>query len=113
MNDLGRGYGCGVAAVVVVVPILPLAFVLGWSGAHCAPVPSCQRSGEWHIALIFFGVLLFAAVLGYGLRQVLNAMAAKREDEGHSVAFSGAATALSCGVILAALGLLYTLASLR
>ena len=101
------------AIIIGVLPILPLAFVLGWSGAHCDPIPSCQRSVEWHIGLTFVGILLFAVVIGYGLRQLLNGMAAHRKDEGHSVAFSGIATAISLVGVLIALTLLYAVASLQ
>lgn len=111
MSDIGKGYGCGVAVVIAVVPILPLAFVLGWSGAHCEPVPSCQRSAEWHVGLVFVSILLFAAITGYVLRRLLNGMAARREDGGYSAKFSGAATALSLAVLILALASFYSVAS--
>jgi uncharacterized membrane protein len=112
MSDIGKGYGCGVAVVIAIIPILPLAFVLGWSGAHCEPTPSCQRAAEWHIGLTFVGILLFAMATGYGLRKLLNGMTARREDEGNSAAFSGIAAMLSLIVAAIALALLFTVASL-
>jgi hypothetical protein len=110
MTDIGKGYGCGVAVIVAGVPILPLAFVLGWSGAHCDPAPTCQRSAEWHAGLIFVGTLLFAMAIGYALRKLLNGMATKREDGGYAAVFSITATALSLIAVVVALGLLYTVA---
>lgn len=112
MSEIGKGYGCGVAVVIAVVPIPPLAFVLGWSGAHCEPTPSCQRSAEWHVGLTFVGLLLFATATGYALRKLLNGMAARRADEGYSAAFSAIAAMLSLIVAVTALALLYTAASL-
>jgi hypothetical protein len=111
MSDIGKGYGCGVTVVIAVLPLFPLAFALGWSGAHCDPVPSCQRSAEWHIGLIFGGIILLAAAVGYAVRQLLNIVAAQRDDEGHSITFSGIAITLSALASLLALALLYRLAS--
>ena len=111
MSDIGKGYGCGVAVVIALLPLFPLGFVLAWSGAHCDPVPSCQRSAELRIGLIFGGIMLLAAAAGYAVRQLLNSMAERRDDEGHSITFSGIAIALSAVAMLLALALLYTLAS--
>lgn len=55
--------------------------------------------------------MLLAAAAGYAVRQLLNSMAERRDDEGHSITFSGIAITLSVIAILLTLALLYTLAS--
>ncbi len=107
MSDIGRGYGCGVAMIIAAVPTLPLLFLFGWTGAHCEPAPSCQRSAEWYFGLSFLGILTTAVFTGYALRRALNSLATKRGDGGHSVAFLSIATALSLAAILSALALIY------
>lgn len=51
------------------------ALLWAWTGAHCRPIPDCQRSGESH--LLYHSALLAAAAIGFGVlvRTIARAVA--------------------------------------
>jgi hypothetical protein len=54
--------GCLAAAAFLAVASVPLLFVLAWGGAHCTPVPECQRAGE-RMMLVPAAIVLGCALL--------------------------------------------------
>jgi len=105
MKSLGGLLGCLATFLVIAVFTLPLLFGLFWSGAHCEPVPHCQRESEAFVGGAFAALLGLAALAGFAIRFVINRLAAQRDDQGTSTGFVlGAAVAVmlaTCGVIAA------------
>ena len=93
MGRVGGKLGCLAALVVAAILTFPLLFLLAWSGAHCDPVPQCQRDGELLFAAMMAGVLALAGITGFLVRGAVNALAAMRSDEGSGAVFLLAATA--------------------
>ena len=87
MKTLGARLGCASALAIAIVAGAPLLFPLGWAGAHCEPVPQCQRAIELHFGALFAGILAVAAATALLLSQIINRLAARREDEGTSPTF--------------------------
>jgi hypothetical protein len=87
----------------------PFLFALAWSGAHCDPVPQCQRANEWHFGLILAGLAVLAGLTGFVVAWALNFIASRREDEGASPGFFAlaivATLAIAAMVIVAAYAL--------
>ncbi len=92
MGTVGGKLGCAAAFLVAIVVSFPLLFALAWSGAHCEPVPQCQRASEQHFGAMLAGVAAVAGMTGLLLRSVINSLAAHRDDEGTSAGFAIAAT---------------------
>jgi hypothetical protein len=85
--ELWKKLGCLSAILVWIVVSFPVLFALAWSGAHCDPVPQCQRANEWHLSLVLAGVVAIAGLTGFVVAQALNSIASRREDEGASAGF--------------------------
>ena len=69
----------------------PFLFALAWSGAHCDPVPQCQRANELHFGAMLAGVVALAGLTGFLTTRSLGALASRRDDEGASAGFFGRA----------------------
>lgn len=100
--NIGRGFGCAAMLVIVMVPLFPLLFVLFWSGAHCEPIPECQRSSEVRVGVMLLAVVVAALLVGTLIAKTVNRLAAKRDDDGYAASFllfagllTAAATALT------------------
>jgi len=85
--ELWRKLGCAAAFLVWLVVSFPFLLALAWSGAHCDPVPQCQRANEWHFGLILAGVAVVAGLTGFIVTRALNAIASRRENGGASAGF--------------------------
>ena len=72
--------GCLVALGFVPVASMPFLFALAWGGAHCEPVPQCQRSAELIVLIALAGVLALAALLGFAVRALFNWWMWRRYD---------------------------------
>jgi hypothetical protein len=72
----GTPYGCLAAAVLVTILAVPLLFALAWGGAHCEPVPSCQRGGELHFFMQLAILLACAALLSALVRWLIDRLPA-------------------------------------
>ena len=99
--ELWKKLGCVAAFSVWLVVSFPFLFALAWSGAHCDPLPQCQRANEWHFGLILLGVAALAGLTGFVVARVLNSIASRRDDEGASAGFF--ALAIIATLIAAAL----------
>ena len=97
--------------IVTITAGLALLFPLAWSGAHCDPVPQCQRAGELHFGALFVGAAAVGSAIAFVLSQIINRLAAQREDEGTSPTFViGSLIAVSVNTI-AVVWALFSLAS--
>jgi hypothetical protein len=94
---LWRKLGCVAAVLVWLVVSFPFLFALAWSGAHCDPVPQCQRANEGHFGIILVGVAALAGLTGFIVARALSASAARREDEGASTGFFAVAIVATLG----------------
>ena len=72
---------------ITIVVGVPLLVPLAWSGAHCEPVPQCRRAIELYFGALFAGIVAVGSVAAFLLSQVINRLAARREDEGTSPTF--------------------------
>ena len=108
--ELWRKLGCAAAFLVWLVVSFPFLFALAWSGAHCVPVPQCQRASEWHFEIILAAVAALAGVTGLIVARALSFIALRREDDGASAGFFAVAIVATLGaavsVIIAAYALL-------
>jgi hypothetical protein len=68
----GTQIGCISAVVLTLLSLMPLLFGMLWGGAHCEPVPACQRQNEIRTVRIALGVLGGAAVFGLIVRWSIN-----------------------------------------
>jgi hypothetical protein len=100
--DLWRKLGCASAFLVWLVVSFPFLFALAWSGAHCDPVPQCQRANELRFGLILAGVAVLAGLTGFVVAWALSSLASRRQDEGASAGFFALAilTALATAAIV-------------
>ncbi|MGE5564319.1 MAG: hypothetical protein ACM3ZV_13580 [Bacillota bacterium] len=89
--ELWKKLGCVAAFFVWLIVSFPFLFALAWSGAHCDPIPQCQRANERHFGLVLLGVAVVAGLTGFIVARVLNAIASRRDDEGASAGFFGLA----------------------
>jgi hypothetical protein len=64
--------GCAVAALFAVVVAFPFLFLMAWGGAHCEPIPQCQRAGESRFAIIFAVIVALGALLGFSVKTIFN-----------------------------------------
>jgi hypothetical protein len=85
--ELWRKLGCVSAVLVWVALGFPFVFALAWSGAHCDPVPQCQRANEWHFGLILATLAALAGLTAFAVARGLSRLALRREDEGASAGF--------------------------
>ena len=85
--DLYRKLGCATAFLVWLAVSFPFLFALAWSGAHCDPVPECQRANELYFGGILLGVVALAGMTGFGVAWSLKSVASRREDQGASAGF--------------------------
>ena len=92
MGTLGGKLGCVASFLIAAVLSFPLLFAVAWIGAHCEPIPQCQRATEQHFGLVIASVLALAGIAGFLIRRVVNHLAAQRGDEGTSTGFVIATT---------------------
>jgi hypothetical protein len=107
MRTIGGRLGCAAVFLIVIVVSLPLLFGLAWSGAHCEPVPKCQRGSELYFAALLAGVAALAGIAGFLIRLAVNALAVRREDEGTSAGFLIAAAVVTLIVVGLAIGVAF------
>lgn len=103
--ELARKLGCAAAFLVWLVVSFPFFFALAWSGAHCEPIPQCQRVNEWHFGLILAGVVVVAGLTGFIVAWAVNSIASRREDGGASAGFfalAAIATLLVAAIVIVA-----------
>jgi hypothetical protein len=64
--------GCwsGLAVAVAVLPFV--VFVMGWTGAHCEPVPDCQGEGERAFLRAIVGHLVLSIMCGAAVRLLID-----------------------------------------
>ena len=60
--------GCVVGLLFTLLAGFPLLFALAWGGAHCEPVPQCQREGQLAFAGQMAVVVAMATLLGLLVR---------------------------------------------
>jgi hypothetical protein len=65
VRGTGAALGCAAAGLLFASVGIGLAFIWAWTGAHCAPVPQCQRAGEARAAVDLLVLLGAAAGLGF------------------------------------------------
>jgi len=105
---IGGAVGCLTAALIGIVIMFPLFFALAWSGAHCDPVPQCQRANELHFGALIAGGFAVAAGAGFGVRYFVNKLASQREDEGTSPTFIIASTGTAIALaVLTSMAMIY------
>ena len=64
--------GCAATMAFLVLLLFPFFFAMAWGGAHCSPVPQCQRTNEgWFLARAAVAVPL-ALLLGLAVRALLH-----------------------------------------
>lgn len=68
----GTPYGCLASILLIGVFLLPLLFALAWGGAHCAPVPACQRVGERWFFLAMTVIIACSALVGFVVRSMVD-----------------------------------------
>ena len=85
--ELWKKLGCLASLAIWLAVGFPFLFGLAWSGAHCEPVPQCQRASEWHFGLILLGLAVVAGVTGVVIARALSSIASRRDDERASVGF--------------------------
>jgi len=64
--------GCFTGIMFTLVVAFPFFFAMAWGGAHCSPVPECQRAGEgefWRSMAPFVPV---AALFGFSVRALVH-----------------------------------------
>ena len=107
MNGFAKGLGCFVAILIVSASSFPLLFGLAWSGAHCEPVPECQRSSEIYFAGLFAGLLVVAGLIGFAFNKIVARLARTRADDGVSASFIVSTSVIAVAVAAAAIWLVY------
>lgn len=76
----GKVLGC-VAAVLFSAGIgFVLLFAMAWGGAHCEPVPACQRDGAGRFLLSILVLLVVASVLGLIVRYLVRFVARRLHE---------------------------------
>lgn len=65
-------FGCLAAFAFAFATAPVFLFVWAWSGAHCEPVPQCQRFAERTLLLELAVVLALAALLGLSVRALVS-----------------------------------------
>jgi hypothetical protein len=78
----GTLLGCFAALIVGLVAAVPLLFALVWGGAHCEPVPECQRAGERLFLVEVAVVVGVAGLIGLGIRAVFNGWMSRKMASG-------------------------------
>src|SRR5687768_7551650 len=68
----GTPYGCLASLLLTALLLFPLLFALAWGGAHCEPVPACQRAGERRFLLIMTIVVACSALVGLVVRRTVD-----------------------------------------
>ena len=67
-NGIAGGVcGCVAAAAFMVVVSFPFLFIWAWGGAHCAPVPECQRAVERTLEIRLAIIFALAVPVGIGI----------------------------------------------
>lgn len=103
----GRIYGWIAGGVALLLGAMIVLFALAWGGAHCSPVPDCQRSAELHAIRSILIVGGIAGLLGFFVRWLTGWAA--RGMAGRS---SGERGAVSLAILLGSLWVTWKLAIL-
>jgi hypothetical protein len=95
MSSSGKPYGCATAIIISVVPAFPLIFGLFWGGAHCEPAPQCRHINELRTGALFAGLFIYAAIIGFGVRVLMNRIAKAQDNGSYSLGFIGSGIVVS------------------
>src|SRR5688500_211341 len=68
----GTPYGCLASLLLTGLLLFPSLFALAWGGAHCEPVPACQRAGERQFLLVMAIVVACSALAGFAVRRTID-----------------------------------------
>lgn len=77
----GTAYGWLAGGIVLFLGAFGVFFAMIWGGAHCQPVPQCQRSGEIHALWSMPGVVVVAGLMGFAVRWMTGRLAARLADQ--------------------------------
>ena len=81
----GTLYGWLAGGIVFFLGAFGVFFAMTWGGAHCQPVPQCQRSGEIHALWSMPGVVVVAGLMGFAVRWMTGRLAARLTDQPDSL----------------------------
>ena len=73
------GFLCG--ATIFGLIGFPMVFGLLWGGAHCEPVPACQRAGEQRFIVEILVLLFLSILFGLAVRWAATGFGRRRRND--------------------------------
>jgi hypothetical protein len=103
-SPIAKTAGCLAALLFGGILAFPFLFGMFWGGSHCAPVPECQRAGEWAFLGKLAIIVPAAALFGFSVRALVHWAVQRsqlgREASGPPLWALTAALLLIAGVIV-------------